>query len=63
MFAQALHDSQIGYLRNCDSEKKEFKKEYESFLKGLELKGKLAAGEIYNKLTDFLKNLTGPKET
>ena len=38
-----------------DFEKQEFKKEYEGMLKGLTIKGKMAPGEIHNKLVEFLK--------
>ncbi len=38
-----------------DFEKQEFKKEYDFLLKGLEIKGKLPAGQIYDKLTEYFK--------
>ncbi|MFH1644645.1 MAG: hypothetical protein ABIA74_05755 [bacterium] len=38
-----------------DFKKGEFKKDYDFLLKGLEIKGKLPAGQIYNKLSEFFK--------
>ncbi len=38
-----------------DFKKQEFKKLYAALLKGLEIKGKVKAGEILQKLTEFLK--------
>ncbi|MBX9830472.1 hypothetical protein K2X40_00800 [Candidatus Babeliales bacterium] len=38
-----------------DFEKQEFKPVYQTLLKGLEIKGKLAAGEILQRLDEFLK--------
>jgi len=37
-----------------DFEKQEFKKEFEAMLKGLEIKDKLAAGEILTRIQEFL---------
>jgi len=38
-----------------DFEKQEFKKEYDFLLKGLEIKGKLPAGQVYNKIMEYFK--------
>lgn len=38
-----------------DFKKMEFKKEYEALLKGLELPGKIPAGEMFVRLTEFFK--------
>ncbi|MCB9493249.1 MAG: hypothetical protein H6679_03170 [Epsilonproteobacteria bacterium] len=38
-----------------DFKAQQFKSEYQMLLRGLEIKGKLAAGEILKRLTDFLK--------
>ena len=38
-----------------DFEKKQFKKEYDFLLKGLEIKGKMKPGEIYEKMTEYFK--------
>lgn len=39
-----------------DFKKQEFKKEFDVLLKGLEIPGKMPAGEIYKTLTEFFKN-------
>lgn len=38
-----------------DFKKQEFKKEYQVLLKGLEIPGKMAAGEMLKQITEFLK--------
>ena len=38
-----------------DFKKQEFKKEYQILLKGLEIPGKMAAGEMLKQITEFLK--------
>jgi hypothetical protein len=38
-----------------DFKKMEFKKEYENLFKNLEIRGRLPAGEMYNRLLDFFK--------
>jgi hypothetical protein len=38
-----------------DFTKMEFKKEYESLLKGLELRGRIPAGEMLNRIVEFFK--------
>ncbi|MBS1988071.1 hypothetical protein JST56_03685 [Candidatus Dependentiae bacterium] len=38
-----------------DFKKQEFKKEYQALLKGLEIPGKMAAGEMLKQITEFLK--------
>lgn len=38
-----------------DFEKQEFKKEYQSLLSGLEIPGKIPAGEFMKRITEFLK--------
>lgn len=47
-------DGKINLNEAFDFKKQEFKKEYAALLKSLEIKGKLAAGELATKLQEFL---------
>ncbi len=64
-------DGEVGFCITCengkininkifDFEKNEFKDEYKKILAGLEIKGKLKAGEILKRLTEFLKERKRP---
>jgi hypothetical protein len=50
----SAEDGKININNAFDFKKQEFKKEYQAFLQGLEIPGKLKAGEILKRLTEFL---------
>lgn len=64
-------DGEVGFCISCengkininnafDFKKEEFKKDYQNILKGLEIKGKLKAGQILKELTEYFKKTKKP---
>ncbi len=53
-------DGKININKAFDFKKLEFKQDYKNLFKGLEIKGKLKAGEIEKKLTEFFKERKKP---
>lgn len=59
-FCITCENGKININKAFDFKKLEFKDEYKTFLKGLEIKGKLKAGQIENRLSKFFKERKKP---
>src|SRR3989304_4698029 len=54
-FCISCESGKININEAFDFKKMEFKKEYDAFLRGLELRGRIPAGEMLNRMVEFFK--------